>query len=109
MTAHMNYSGYGVDGMKARAKGLAVDPLVSSDASLPDVFDQYGVGSTDPLNGAPATARGSAAGPNPVNPYYDPWATQKQNPYQNRLDLSFGSASSRSAWLDGTDLADNGY
>ncbi|MBC7643951.1 MAG: hypothetical protein H7123_02415 [Thermoleophilia bacterium] len=99
-----DYSGYGVDGMKARSKGAAVDPLYSDGGTLPDVFDQYGVGSADALNGAPATARGSAKAPNPVNPYYDPWAGQRQNPYQTRLDLSFGSASSRSAWLDGTDL-----
>jgi hypothetical protein len=116
-TAHWNYdgpvdySGYGTLGMQKRAQG-ASDPLYASvDPSLDgvsDVFDLPGVNGTDPTNGLPvglpadpSTNTGPDGVPNSwTDPYADPYGLGYENPYLNRLRMTFGSWSSRTAWLD---------
>lgn len=97
------YGTYGRAGMTARTKGQAngpagADPIyggsASIDAEVDDVFAQYGVDTADPTGGAPV-----GADPATLNPWYDPTAITRSNPYENRLRMTWGEAAQRDAWM----------
>lgn len=98
------YGTFGRSGMKrrqtAQANGTSsTDPIygsssASTNAEIDDVFAQYGVDTADPTGGAPV-----GADPAALNPWYDPYSAGRSNPYENRLQMTWGTASKRDAWM----------
>lgn len=96
------YGTYGRTGMSARKRTQANgrvprDPIyggATSSDSLDDIFAEYGIDTADPTGGAPV-----GPAPEQLNPWYDPWATTGSNPYAQRLEMTWGDASRRDAWL----------
>ena len=96
------YGTYGRSGMSARKRAQADgrmmrDPIygsASSSDSIDDIFAEYGVDTADPTGGAPV-----GPAPDQLNPWYDPWAASQSNPYAQRLEMTWGDAARRDAWL----------